>query len=405
MNKYEKSGLFKNINYITLFPFSSYLKIDNSKLEKRTKNNALYEYKYDIDFFEYFSDRIKNNKDDETLNSFQKDFIFKFLNIYFKKDFSLIRDSELIKVKNKNMEQNDLYFYLEDKYKHIYKDFFCEKNLKKISFFDNFDFDKSTFFINGFINAEKSFETNEKEIFIKLFNNFLFLDKKDKNFYDFFKSLKYHIEKSNLNNNDFNDLKNKMIMSFGFETLKHNQYTNHENLKSLTDINLIYKELGSDLFFDIENNFISMFNEENINQQIKLICKYFKTNFDIQNIKTELFIKDMLLIDNDTNIINNQYVFLKEIKITSLLNVILNKDNFNNIDLFKITVKDYLSNLNLNIFDVRQELLDLMNTINISNVICNRYVISNNLLNLDKILKIIDDYVIGNQIKNKQIKI
>ena len=53
----------------------------------------------------------------------------------------------------------------------------------------------------------------------------------------------------------------------------------------------------------------------------------------------------------------------------------------------------------------RQELLDLMNTINISNVICNRYVISNNLLNLDKILKIIDDYVIGNQIKNKQIKI
>ena len=341
---------------------------------------------------------LKEYENKSDITRVNKIFFSQFFSKYFSNSEKF---SEIIKRKiPKNLDnektnqilddENKLFEYIKKEHNYLFKKIFIEKVNYSSEFIlsENFNDNKIDFVFENLIYCKKTiekmlkknqanykdFESENGEIYPLLtFNdilydslsNFLFINKKLDSFYNTLLIFKQY-EQNNSVNSDISNF-NLIIKNFGFETIKQNYYLDLKHIKEINDLDTVLQKINSNYFFNIDSKF--HFLNLNIDQLPSLSNrnKALTLSYDYVGDFNIRDLKSFIEIDNLKSPSLLNYVFIKEINMTYIIHLIYNKNNFNNLDLFKNVVNLSLKNTNLNIYDIVQEMKNIKNNLYINN--------------------------------------
>ncbi len=328
-----------------------------------------------------------------------KIFFYQFFSKYFSnsENFSEILQRKIPKnLYNEKITQilddeNKLLEYIKKEHNYLFKKIFIEKvnYFSEFILSENFNDNKIDFVFENLIYCKKTiekmlkknqanykdFESENDEIYPLLtFNdilydslsNFLFINKKLDSFYNTLLIFKQY-EQNNSVNSDISNF-NLIIKNFGFETIKQNYYLDLKHIKEINDLDTVLQKINSNYFFNIDSKF--HFLNLNIDQLPSLSNrnKALTLSYDYVGDFNIRDLKSFIEIDNLKSPSLLNYVFIKEINMTYIIHLIYNKNNFNNLDLFKNVVNLSLKNTNLNTYDIVQEMKNIKNHLYINNI-------------------------------------
>ncbi len=450
--KYLKEDLLQNlinIKFLTddefifnlLITSTDLLEFNSYSFKKfialKSSNNTLTNLKFDL-YKKFQYDLIKKlyfekNKFNNKFNEIE--FNKKFINYFLVKESLKEHQENSINIKNEIFKHltNDenLHLFLEC----VLNICYSNKNNNLTSFelskikkkFFNFIIYNIEYIKNNFN------EINTIELIDYLANNNLYLNKKSLNYIN---QLLY-FKKNNYPNNQNYFLKHnnigklvehlpiKIDNSLGIEidlklgdiSPRNNASSNEENLF----INLI-AESGFDLLrinqffsFDFNKILLNINKENDLNTNVmysKKITEYINEIINTDNYKSIIISNVDLQIHKNIKYktinyleenINSDFVTIKEFKYTAFSNFILNKNNMINDEVFKLVIKDFLINYNINFDDYYDYLKSVYNDLilNNSNSLYNIY---NDNYIVDDLIKIIDNFIFNSTLVNKKKK-